>query len=181
MEAKIFLTDYASYNNGTQFEFGHWVDLSQFSDVEEFNAYVSKHFVDADKKSPLGDGSTREEMMITDFEGFPRSLYSECGMNFEQLFEYINLDNHEVMAVAFLLEQGNDFQYAMDHKENVNMTENTGRDAHYELFEMYYPDAAKADENCHYLEVDYDRFIDENFTEFEYEGTTYLIAVDSWD
>jgi hypothetical protein len=35
---QIFLTDYASYNNGTQFEFGHWVDLSEFSDADEFNA-----------------------------------------------------------------------------------------------------------------------------------------------
>ena len=26
-----FLTDYASYNNGTQFEFGHWVNLEDFS------------------------------------------------------------------------------------------------------------------------------------------------------
>lgn len=33
---KLFLTDYASYNEGKQFEFGHWVDLSQFSDADEF-------------------------------------------------------------------------------------------------------------------------------------------------
>lgn len=33
--AKIFLTDYASYNNGTQFEFGHWVELNDFNDEEK--------------------------------------------------------------------------------------------------------------------------------------------------
>lgn len=33
---KLFLTDYASYNNGTQFQFGHWVDLTDFSDATEF-------------------------------------------------------------------------------------------------------------------------------------------------
>ena len=33
--AKIFLTDYASYNNGTQFEFGHWVELNDFNDEDE--------------------------------------------------------------------------------------------------------------------------------------------------
>ena len=74
-EARIFLTDYASYNDGTQFEFGHWVSLDKFADADELNAYISKHFKNADKKSPLGFGSIREEIMITDFEGFPSAFY----------------------------------------------------------------------------------------------------------
>lgn len=83
--ARIFLTDYASYNNGTQFEFGHWVELSGFNDADELNAYISEHFAECDKKSPLD--SPREEIMITDFEGFPEEFYSES-MSFENLFEY---------------------------------------------------------------------------------------------
>ena len=60
-KGKIFLTDYASYNNGTQFEFGHWVDLNKFDDVEELNDYIQEHFENADNESPLDDfGSTRE-------------------------------------------------------------------------------------------------------------------------
>ena len=51
--AKIFLTDYASYNNGTQFEFGHWVDLSDFSDADELMEYISDHLAEADKISPF--------------------------------------------------------------------------------------------------------------------------------
>jgi hypothetical protein len=51
--AKLFLTDYASYNNGTQFEFGHWVDLTDFADAEDFLEYVKNHFKEADKKSPF--------------------------------------------------------------------------------------------------------------------------------
>jgi antirestriction protein len=88
-EARIFLTDYASYNDGTQFEFGHWVHLDRFADADELNAYISKHFKEADKKSPLGYGSIREEIMITDFEGFPKAFYDEC-MDFEPLFEYFD-------------------------------------------------------------------------------------------
>jgi antirestriction protein len=84
-EAKIFLTDYASYNNGTQFQFGHWVELDQFNDAEDLNAYISNHFEECDKKSPLD--SPREETMITDFEGFPKKFYGES-MSFENLFEY---------------------------------------------------------------------------------------------
>lgn len=87
-KGKIFLTDFASYNNGTQFEFGHWVDLNQFDDADELNKYIKDHFKKADKKSPLDEfGSIREETMITDFEGFPLPFYSEC-MNFENLFEF---------------------------------------------------------------------------------------------
>ena len=86
----IFLTDYASYNNGTQFEFGHWVDLTQFNNAQELGIYISKHFEKCDKKSPLDQyGSKREETMITDFEGFPEEFYSESGCNFEKIFKYM--------------------------------------------------------------------------------------------
>lgn len=90
--AKIFLTDYASYNNGTQFEFGHWVDLNDFTDVDELNEYITNHFEECDKISPLPCGSKREEVMITDYEGFPEKFYSESGCNFEKIFKYIEID-----------------------------------------------------------------------------------------
>ena len=94
---KIFLTDYASYNNGTQFEFGHWVDLSDFSDADELMVYISDHLAEADKISPLPCGSAREEIMITDFEGFPNVFYSESmgQKEFEKLFEYLTLDDDD--------------------------------------------------------------------------------------
>jgi antirestriction protein len=84
-ESKIFLTDYASYNNGTQFKFGHWVELNQFKDADELNEYINNHFQECDETSPLD--SPREEMMITDFEGFPEAFYSES-MSFKRLFQY---------------------------------------------------------------------------------------------
>jgi hypothetical protein len=90
--AKIFLTDYASYNNGTQFEFGHWVDLSDFQDEDELIDYITNHFEECDEKSPLPCGSTREEIMITDYEGFPEEFYSESGCSFEQIYKYIEID-----------------------------------------------------------------------------------------
>lgn len=177
-QPRVFLTDYASYNNGTQFEFGHWVDLTDFSDADEFAEYVTNHFAEADKKSPLD--SPREEMMITDFENLPRALYSESGMNFENVYEYINLDDSDKVKVAFIIEQGEKFDYAMSKYEDVHMTEDEGNKTHWELFEMYYPDAEKLTENCPYLEINYDQFIRENFTEFEHEGTSYLVE-DNWN
>ena len=64
----IFLTDWASYNEGTQFEFGHWVDLQNFSDFDELQDYISEHFQQADKISPLFGGTPREEILISDYE-----------------------------------------------------------------------------------------------------------------
>jgi hypothetical protein len=111
-DAAIFLTDYASYNDGSQFEFGHWVKLNQFANADELNAYITKHFQNADKKSPLGCFSPREEIMITDFEGFPSAFYDEC-MNFEQLFEYFErayscgvIFCHKVGVLESLLRNG---------------------------------------------------------------------------
>ena len=113
-KGKFFLTDYGSYNNGTQFEFGHWVDLNEYDDVEELNDYIQEHFVNADKKSPLDNfGSKREEVMITDYEGFPEHFYSEC-MRFENLFEYfkrIEDSNFDFEVIEAFADYGN---YSLD-------------------------------------------------------------------
>lgn len=83
---KLFITDYASYNEGKQFKHGHWVDLTDFNDVEEFNEYITNHFNSIDISDP--------EPMYTDFEGFPDSLYSESmsQSELEKLFSYKELD-----------------------------------------------------------------------------------------
>jgi|GEM_PF-605812 len=88
---RVFLTDYASYNEGTQFEFGHWVDLTDFSDFDELQDYITDHFAECDEKSPLKCGSSREETMYTDYENFPSFLYSESGMtedDFDKIIAY---------------------------------------------------------------------------------------------
>lgn len=86
-EAKIFVTDYASYNNGNQFKHGHWIDLSEYSDIESLNDYLNVHFEQA--------GIVDPEIMITDFEGFPEKFYSESfdSKLMEELFEYLELLN----------------------------------------------------------------------------------------
>lgn len=142
-DAKIFLTDYASYNNGTQFEFGHWVDLSDFEDADELNGYINNHFQECDKKSPLD--SPREEIMITDFEGFPEAFYSES-MSFEGLFEYFeraesccydteiieafaslgNYDVQDVDSFFDVLEESYSGQFSSDADFAEDMAEQTG-------------------------------------------------------
>ena len=107
---KLFLTDYASYNQGTQFEFGHWVDLSEFSDAEELQTYIKNHFAEADKKSPLLCGSKREEIMFTDYENLPAGLYSECGIDFNTLFDFFDrceLSYYDIEVIEAFAELGN--------------------------------------------------------------------------
>jgi len=174
---RIFLTDYASYNNGTQFEFGHWVDLTDFANADDLAEYITKHFEEADEKSPLD--SPREEIMITDFENLPRGLYSESGMNFEKVYEFINLDDNDKAKVAFILEQGESIDYALSKYEDVYLYEDTDATL-YDLFETFYPDAVKAEETCYYLDINYERFRKENFTEFEYNGESYIVE-DNWN
>jgi len=178
---KIFLTDYVSYNNGKQFEFGHWADLTQFADADDFLQYIKNHFEEADKKSPLGFGCKREEPMFTDFENFPRCLYSESmgAKDLENLFEFINLDDDDKMKVCFILEQGESFDYAISKYEDVYFIEDTDA-AIYDEFEMFYPDAEKARKYCPYIDIDYEQFRKENYTEFEYNGEYYLVS-DSWN
>jgi len=174
---KLFLTDYASYNNGTQFQFGHWVDLDDFADENDFADYMTKHFKECDEKSPLGSGSIREEPMFTDFENFPKELYSESG-DLKGLFEYINLEDNKKLLVAALMDQeGYKVSEAISESENRTLTEydKYHNNDKYDLFAMYYPEADKADNECQYLSIDYDRFIDENFLTFEQDGKTYLI------
>jgi len=178
---KLFLTDYESYNNGTQFEFGHWVDLSEFSSADEFLEYIETHFKAADEKSPLPCGTPREETMFTDYEGMPRALYSESmsAKELANLFEFLALDEDDRRKTAFIMEQGESVEYALSKYSDVIMHEDTDN-AKYELFEMYYPEAEQAEQACPYVEINYDRFIKENFTEFEYEGQHYLVE-DSWN
>lgn len=132
-EARIFLTDYASYNNGTQFEFGHWVELDQFSDAEELQEYIKNHFEEADEKSPLE--SPREETMITDFEGFPEEFYSESGCDWEKIFKYIELD-YENLSDSEKISLWNEYC-----SENCSDDEIFNFDD--EFFEMFFNDRAE--------------------------------------
>jgi antirestriction protein len=82
---KLYVGTYAKYNNGS-IE-GEWVDLTQFNDVDEFMQYVNE--LHKDEEDP--------EFMFQDFEGFPKSFYSES-MNadeLEKLFEYLNMDEDD--------------------------------------------------------------------------------------
>lgn len=86
--ARLYVGTYAKYNNGSIA--GKWLDLEDYGDKESFlKACAELHKDEADP-----------EFMFQDFEGFPRSMYSESSVS-EELFEYVALDedDQELLAV----------------------------------------------------------------------------------
>jgi hypothetical protein len=81
----------------------------------------------------------------------------------------------EHCKVSFLIGDNETFEYAMQHYEDVYISEDFGKRTHLELFSERYPEADAADDRCEYLEINYDRFIEDNFTEFSFNGTDYLV------
>lgn len=90
---RLYVGTYAKYNAGNLA--GAWLNLSDYSDREEFDAAC--HALHADESDP--------EIMYQDFEGFPRALYNECGLD-DRLFDWLELDEDERTIAALWLENG---------------------------------------------------------------------------
>ena len=97
--AKIFVTTYSLYNQGRQFESdktGFWLDCADYDHdqlMENFNE------VDPECKDD-------HELMFTDFEGFPESLYSESCIAFASIAAWEALDEDQKEIAAALVEHG---------------------------------------------------------------------------
>jgi antirestriction protein len=86
--ARIYVGTYAKYNNGSIG--GKWLDLEDYADRDAFlDACRELHKDEADP-----------ELMFQDFEGFPRSYYSESSVP-EELWDWLALDedDRELLAV----------------------------------------------------------------------------------
>jgi hypothetical protein len=179
--SKLFITDYASYNDGTQFQFGHWVDLANFNDADEFQQYVIDHLKQADEDSPLLCETKREEPMYTDYEGFPESLYSESmsSKELKELFEYIALGQRQQHAYEYATtDLGYDHDIAIMNLDDICMWEidSSKRRTIYHIFEELYPEAEQAEQLNQYLTIDYDQFKRDCLNEFTaLDGTEYLV------
>lgn len=178
MEYKVFITDYASYNEGSQFEFGHWCDLTDFEDADHFLEYVKDHFKKADSKRPLD--SPREELMVTDSEGLPSKLYSESSMDWESVLMYIDLSKDEQIAFEIILGEY-DVEYAFEHYEDRYPIEEDDIDDYvYDFFNDIYPEAAVAENGNDFVSIDYDRFRDRVFTKYTTVHGIYYFEDEGW-
>ena len=76
---RLYVGTYAKYNNGSIA--GEWVDLEQFDCKEDFYKYCKK----------LHKNEHDPEFMFQDFEGFPKDMYSESGID-DRLFEFMAMN-----------------------------------------------------------------------------------------
>lgn len=102
---QVFVTTYKIAQTEVK---GQWVELADFSDKDEFLEHCNNI------KADLGDGNG--ELFFSDFEGFPRSLYSENDID-ENLFALAQLSSEQQDIIfAYLKATGySDLEYALEH------------------------------------------------------------------
>ena len=95
-EPSVYVGTYGKYNDGSLC--GLWIDLSSFSDYDEFINFCKA--IHADEEDP--------ELMAQDFECFPRQWYNEGFMDeedFDHILEYSDMcDKHGQEAVDDYME-----------------------------------------------------------------------------
>ena len=95
-EPSVYVGTYGKYNEGSLC--GLWIDLSSFSDYDEFIDFYNA--IHADEEDP--------ELMAQDYEAFPRQWYNEGFMSeedFDHIQEYTELcDKYDVDAVDDYME-----------------------------------------------------------------------------
>ena len=111
-EARIYVGDYASYNNG--FLFGRWLSLNGKTTNE-----IWKEIRGVLKENSAKLGALCEEPMFQDFEGFPREFYRESNLDFERLAQYLELEDHEQEKVRAYLEYDPCPDSALERFEDV--------------------------------------------------------------
>lgn len=115
-DAKIYVADLAEYNNGRLV--GKWLDLSDYSSGAEVMEAIQEMLDEQTKKDKYGD--VHEEYAIHDFEGFPRSFYSESmgGSDFDELYEIAKIADSSNLPIDVLMEAVSDLGYE-DNPERV--------------------------------------------------------------
>lgn len=82
MTARIYVGTYAKYNSGSIK--GAWLDLEDYGDRDAFLAACAE--LHKDESDP--------ELMFQDYEGFPKSFYSESNVP-EALWAWLELDEDD--------------------------------------------------------------------------------------
>lgn len=99
--ARVYIASLSDYNAGSLL--GEWFDLEDYSSADELLEAIAAMLQGYDDEHGTEEncGVPREEWAAHDFEGFPRSLYSES-MDFEALYSYLDamseLDENEQEA-----------------------------------------------------------------------------------
>ena len=130
--AKLFVTTYMLYNEGRQFESnltGFWFDVEDEELQDVYESFV-KNGLDSDP-----------ELMFTDFEDFPRELYSESlgESDYEKIKEYAELEDTAKEGYEFLVDHmGYEHDLSIRCAENVCFSDQSPKDYAYDYIEECY-------------------------------------------
>ncbi|MCF8055442.1 MAG: antirestriction protein ArdA [Desulfocapsa sp.] len=120
---KIFITNLTQYNQGRII--GQWAELP--CTEEQLQDTLSRVLC------------LDEECFITDSEGFPFDVHeydNPYDLN-RKMEQYEALEGHERLCVAFLMSEGYDWEYALEHHEDVILyAEEDLEDVAYTLVEI---------------------------------------------
>jgi antirestriction protein len=115
--AKIYVADLAEYNDGRLV--GKWFDFSDYSDASELMIAIQEMLDEQTAKDKHGE--VHEEWAVHDFEGFPRSFYSEYmgEKDFEKLYQIAEVANDRGLPIDVLMEAVADFGADEDQIERI--------------------------------------------------------------
>jgi len=115
--AKIYVADLAEYNDGRLV--GKWFDFSDYSDASELMVAIQEMLDEQTAKDKHGE--VHEEWAVHDFEGFPRSFYSEYmgEKDFEKLYQIAEVANDRGLPIDVLMEAVADFGADEDQIERI--------------------------------------------------------------
>jgi len=147
-DSRVYVGTYAKYNDGSIF--GEWLDLSDYSDKNDFlEACMKLH---EDEEDP--------ELMFQDWENIPDKFISECSID-DEYWEYMEVtkDWDETRTMAFEMWMshygGNDITTEVEHFEDNYMgTWRSERDFSENLADElgYYDTMRKAGISAHYFD-----------------------------
>lgn len=127
MTARIFVTTYGLYNNGFQFandKTGYWIDCSDYDAEKVFDSMLEQ------EQLLIDEDQTDVEIMFTDYECFPESLYSESGIDFDLIATWEGLEDEQQTIVEALVDHGlcSDLTEALTKLEDCYIFEGTRGD-----------------------------------------------------
>lgn len=174
---RLFVTTYGLYNDGRQFESddtGFWFDVGDY-DIED----LENHF----KEKGLDDDP---ELMFTDFEGFPDSLYSESMSqdDLNKIEAYSDLNDDQQKIIEFLVnDYGFDLDQAISKLDDIyvydgSITDYVEDEAVPMLFDSLGLDKHQADEIEKYFDYDsYAQTLEINGELHEVDPNTTIVGM----
>lgn len=145
---KIYVGTYKKYNEGSLF--GEWVDLTQFSNIDEFYRYIRK--LHKDEKDP--------EFMFQDWENIPSVFISESYIS-PAVWDLMNagVDMDVIFALAEYLRNEDDLIKIIENGDfTVYYDVNNDEDLGYEIVDNVYGGVENLGKETLESYFNYDRF-----------------------